>query len=89
MPEFVSWSVKPAIGDPLRTMRELRCAPYYLVLRHEGDRQRSIELADRVRSTIRFNQGASVRTDVVSRTTEFVAKARRKGRWTLHRLLRR
>ena len=86
MPEFVSWPVRPHVGDPIRAMRKLRDSPYIVVLRHDGSLERTLELVDHVRRTIRINERSELSTRARGVAVYTAGRARRKARWLAHRL---
>jgi hypothetical protein len=86
LPEFVSWPVRPALGDQVRVTTDLRGTPYILNLRHDGDVDRTMELDAMVRSLIRIQVAEGAR-DLPSRLRNSVLpRAARKATWLAHRL---
>ncbi len=86
MPEFVNWPVRPSIGDPIRVMRELRDSPYIVALRHDGPPERSQDLIEHVRATIRFNERSERQRKARATAKQTLTRARRKSRWIAHRM---
>ena len=79
--EFVHWVVKPSVGDRLVPTRELREAPYIVMLCHDGDDATTDALLADVRRTILWNtsRGSTARAQAIA--GPLVRRARRKLRW--------
>ena len=89
LPEFVSWAVKPEIGDPLRPTDDLRSTPYIVNLRHDGGYDGTLQLADRTRTTIRWNLETGPRAKINGQAANLVPRIRAKARWTIRSASRR
>ena len=89
MPEFVSWAVKPNVGDNLEPTTDLRGAPYIAELSCPGDRSDALALMNDVRALVTWNVDAGKRSIMTAALGSTARRGRRKTRWMLRRLTRR
>jgi hypothetical protein len=86
MPEFVTWVIKPRVGDYFAITRDLRGAPYIVELRTTGDRQAAQRLLDEVRATIVWNQATGIGPWLRARAKNLRRRAIPKVRWIAHKV---
>lgn len=81
MPEFVVWTIKPNVGDPLVVTKELRGAPFIAELTCTGSRDDAFELAERVRSTVVINAERASHHTLAALGRNIERRLRPKARW--------
>lgn len=89
LPEFVFWATAPHVGGRIATTTSLRTAPYVAVLRHDGDHERSRELEQLVRASVRLRVERTP-ADLARRFRHDLApRIGRKTTWLAHRAVSR
>lgn len=86
MPGFVSWVVKPQIGDRVPVTTDLRTAPYIVELRQRGDDGDPERLIEQVQRTVRWNEQSDTGAWLRARAEHVVRRAGPKLRWLAHNL---
>lgn len=84
MPEFLRWTTKPEVGQMVSETIDLATYSYIASFRHEGDRDETLELQQRVYDTIRLDVDPSPRPWSRGRLEQLAQRSIRKSSWLAH-----
>lgn len=88
MPEFIGWIAKPGIGDNIFPTDHLYSSPFILDVWAPAEETERIDLVERVRGAIRWNESPSPIAERLALLWRKATRAPRRLSWLLYKLLR-